>query len=193
MFEIRIDDVLPGKSLKGGRMKCVMCFLITAVVVTVVSAQPKHPVEPMAVHDSMLAAGKALDMESAKLNLQERRLGLAEKAQELVIREEERGKIFRDEISEMVNPGTGPWGTMYSHGRMMRHPMWAKAFFGMMFCIMLIINILLTSLVTMDMARNKRFNGLWIPILLVAGIPGTAIYALFRLGDIVAAQEAKPK
>jgi hypothetical protein len=33
------------------------------------------------------------------------------------------------------------------------------------------------------MARNGRFNGLWIPVLLIAGIPGAVIYALFRIGD----------
>jgi hypothetical protein len=161
--------------------------------VAMVSAQPKHTVEPSAFHDSLQTAGKVLDVESAKLNLQERRLALAEKAQELVIREEERGKIFRDEIDEMVNPGMHHWGMMSSHGRMMELPVWAKTFFGMLFCVIfLLVNILLTVLVSMDMARNKRFNGLWIPVLLIAGIPGTAIYALFRIGDIVAAGEAKP-
>jgi hypothetical protein len=45
------------------------------------------------------------------------------------------------------------------------------------------LNILLTIIVSLDMARNGRFNGLWIPILLIAGIPGSVIYALFRIGD----------
>jgi hypothetical protein len=53
----------------------------------------------------------------------------------------------------------------------------------------LLINILLTVLVSLDMAKRAKFNGLWIPILLIAGMPGSAVYALFRLGDIVA--EAK--
>jgi hypothetical protein len=53
----------------------------------------------------------------------------------------------------------------------------------------LLLNILLTVLVSLDMAKRAKFNGLWIPILLVAGMPGSAVYALFRLGDIVA--EAK--
>ena len=175
-------------------MKNVMCFLMTAVFVTMVFGQPKHAVEPMAVRDSMQSAEKTLDKESARLDLRERRLALEEKAQELAMREEEKGKEFKDENSGMVNPRMRHWGMMSSHEGMMRHPMWARAFFGMIFCtIMLIINILLTILVTVDMARNKRFNGLWIPVLLLAGIPGTAIYALFRIGDIVAAQEQKPR
>jgi|WetSurMetagenome_2_1015567.scaffolds.fasta_scaffold169278_2 hypothetical protein len=46
-----------------------------------------------------------------------------------------------------------------------------------------IINILLTIIVSLDMTKNGRFNGLWIPVLLIAGIPGSIIYALFRIGD----------
>ena len=46
-----------------------------------------------------------------------------------------------------------------------------------------IVNLLLTVIVSLDMARNGRFNGLWIPVLLLVGIPGAAIYALFRIGD----------
>jgi hypothetical protein len=46
-----------------------------------------------------------------------------------------------------------------------------------------IINILLTIIVSLDMTKNSRFNGLWIPVLLIAGIPGSIIYALFRIGD----------
>jgi len=46
-----------------------------------------------------------------------------------------------------------------------------------------IINILLTIIVALDMARNKCFNGVWIPLMLLAGIPCSLIYALFRIGD----------
>jgi hypothetical protein len=45
------------------------------------------------------------------------------------------------------------------------------------------INVLLTVLVSIDMKRRGVFNGLWIPLLLIAGIPTSAIYALFRMGD----------
>jgi hypothetical protein len=69
-----------------------------------------------------------------------------------------------------------------------------KAVGGMMFLGMLLcaaVNILLTILVTVDMARLGRFNGIWIPILLVAGLPGSVIYALFRIGDNLAETKAK--
>ena len=49
--------------------------------------------------------------------------------------------------------------------------------------VMGIVNLLLTVIVSMDMAREGRFNGLWIPLLLIAGVPTSIIYALFRIGD----------
>jgi ABC-type multidrug transport system permease subunit len=51
------------------------------------------------------------------------------------------------------------------------------------FMLYAVLNILLTIIVSLDMARNGRFNGLWIPVLLIAGIPGSIIYALFRIGE----------
>jgi hypothetical protein len=56
-------------------------------------------------------------------------------------------------------------------------------FFKLLFLGMFILNILLTIIVSLDMTRDGRFNGLWIPVVLIAGIPGSIIYALFRLGD----------
>jgi hypothetical protein len=51
--------------------------------------------------------------------------------------------------------------------------------------LMGIINVLLTIMVSVDMARIGKFNGLWVAITLLAGIPGTGIYALFRIGDAI--------
>ncbi len=79
---------------------------------------------------------------------------------------------------------------------MMFHPMRHHVFFPAL-CVMcclfvcLLINILLTVLVALDMARRRQFNGLWIPVLLLMGIPGTGLYALFRIGDNIAANEHK--
>jgi hypothetical protein len=50
--------------------------------------------------------------------------------------------------------------------------------------VLLTINVLLTIIATLDMIKSKRFNGVWIPVVLIAGLPGAAIYALFRIGDI---------
>jgi hypothetical protein len=55
--------------------------------------------------------------------------------------------------------------------------------------VVFVVNILLTILVSFDMARKQQFNGLWIPVLLLAGIPGTCLYALFRIGDNIKAKE----
>jgi len=51
--------------------------------------------------------------------------------------------------------------------------------------LMIVINILLTIIVAVDMSRIGKFNGLWIALALLAGIPGTALYALFRVGDAI--------
>jgi p-aminobenzoyl-glutamate transporter AbgT len=64
----------------------------------------------------------------------------------------------------------------------------AKMVFGMLFLGMMLIltvNILLTILIGLDMKKRGIFNGLWIPLLLIAGIPVSIVYAIFRLGDVV--------
>jgi len=63
------------------------------------------------------------------------------------------------------------------------HPPFLFHHFFILGLVLLTINILLTIIATLDMAKAKRFNGVWIPVVLIAGLPGAAIYALFRLGD----------
>jgi hypothetical protein len=73
-----------------------------------------------------------------------------------------------------------------------RHPfMFPALCILIVLTVMLLMNILLTILVSLDMAGRKQFNGLWIPILLIVGIPGTALYALFRIGDNIMAKEQR--
>lgn len=74
----------------------------------------------------------------------------------------------------------GPFG-MRPHHMFMARKMFKAAILGMV-----LVNVLLTILVGLDMAKRSRFNGLWIAILLIAGIPGSAVYALFRIGDSIA-------
>lgn len=69
-----------------------------------------------------------------------------------------------------------------NHCRQCRH-FRMLGFFKFLFFGMLILNVLLTIIVSLDMSRGGRFNGLWIPVILLAGIPGSIIYALFRIGD----------
>ena len=57
--------------------------------------------------------------------------------------------------------------------------------------VVLLINLLLTILVVKDMSARGAVNGLWVPLLLIAGIPVTALYALFRIGDNMKALEDK--
>jgi hypothetical protein len=71
------------------------------------------------------------------------------------------------------------WGPCCMH----HHAFFMHALLKLLLLGFILINILLTIIVSLDMARSGRFNGLWIPVLLIAGIPGSAIYALFRIGD----------
>jgi hypothetical protein len=73
--------------------------------------------------------------------------------------------------------GMAPW--MQQHRHFITH----RFFFKILFLVFAIVNLLLTILISLDMARLGRFNGLWIPIILLMGVPGSIIYALFRLGD----------
>jgi hypothetical protein len=74
-------------------------------------------------------------------------------------------------------PFMGPEGFFMHHHPL---PLPCLMLFGL---LIIIVNILLTIITTLDMAKNKYFNGLWIPVMLIAGIPGAIIFALFRIGD----------
>jgi hypothetical protein len=56
-------------------------------------------------------------------------------------------------------------------------------FLPILLSVIFIVNILLTVIITLDMAKKELFNGIWIPLVLLAGLPGAVVYALFRLGD----------
>jgi hypothetical protein len=75
-----------------------------------------------------------------------------------------------------------PMPGMRMHGFAGRH-VHRLMFLGLL--IMGILNILLTIIVAMDMSRIGKFNGIWIAVTLLCGIPGTAIYAMFRIGDAI--------
>ena len=81
----------------------------------------------------------------------------------------------------------GPCAQRWNQGRFLFIKLWAGLVF-MAFSVLFAVNILLTVLVSLDMKKRNRFNGLWIPPLLLAGIPVSIIYALFRLGDMLQAQ-----
>jgi hypothetical protein len=85
------------------------------------------------------------------------------------------------------NSGCCPAPFMMQH-RPFHRMMHLKVVAGVMFLFALFlaaVNILLTVIVTLDMKKRAAFNGLWIPLLLIAGIPASIIYALFRMGDTI--------
>ena len=70
---------------------------------------------------------------------------------------------------------------------MSRHPRIFPACIMLIILIMALVNILLTILVCVDMSKLGAFNAIWIPIILLFGIPGTGLYAIFRIGDMIKA------
>jgi len=70
---------------------------------------------------------------------------------------------------------------------MSRHPKLFPVCIALFVIIMALLNILLTILVCADMAKLGAFKAIWIPIILLFGIPGTGLYALFRIGDMIKA------
>ena len=61
------------------------------------------------------------------------------------------------------------------------------------FCLILcaVVHLLLTVWVYQDMRDRDASNGLWLAIVLLTGLLGTAVYALVRIGDINAAPQVK--
>jgi hypothetical protein len=97
------------------------------------------------------------------------------------------GERCPGQMGAFGNPGCCPAPFMMQHRpfhRMMHLKIVACILFlGVLF--LATVNILLTVLVTLDMKKRAAFNGLWIPLLLIAGIPASVIYALFRIGDTI--------
>jgi hypothetical protein len=167
----------------GGSMNklCSMVVIVTAMSACIAFAQPKHEMPGMAsegVRDSMRPRHEMgmLEKEPGRMESCEKQFALHEG------RCNEQMERSRNMFQSC--PATGMMGRMPGHFCMF------PIFCAIMFLsVMGIINILLTIIVSLDMVRNKRFNGLWVPVLLLAGIPGTALYALFRIGDNVKVKE----
>jgi hypothetical protein len=164
-------------------------FISTIAVVGLISvsgswAQVKPPV----------VSGTAKDTSMLRINP-----ALAATADQSGNHEKDRWRDFEcPTCGRMMMPRTAEeWRNwhMPMTGEMMMHPMnhrFLPALF-MLCCLslMALVNIILTILVSLDMARRRQFNGLWIPVLLLMGIPGTALYALFRIGDIISSVSQK--
>lgn len=172
-------------------MKPVISILVMAMVVTMASAQPKTAVP--AAGTRMDTAQQAPAMQCQQMQRWHDR--------EFPGSEKNRGTMFgnlgmHEKYGDQMGPGCrmGPGCKMEPNCRMC--PMPGMRMHGFMAChvhrlmflgllIMGILNILLTIIVAMDMSRIGKFNGIWIAVTLLCGVPGTAIYAMFRIGDAI--------
>jgi len=173
-------------------MKPVVTVLSVLLFVSVVSAQNSSPA-PAGIphHDTMQMGKSSPDGEAGPM-------AMCPHGKQLF---PGHGMNFRQDMMQGCDEkGPAEMGNQYGHQRgpcfMHRPP---RCFFLMPLIVKLLflgfmlyalLNILLTIIVSLDMAHNGRFNGLWIPVLLIAGIPGSIIYALFRIGDKIPCKSA---
>ena len=85
--------------------------------------------------------------------------------------------------------GSCGWdGAVYGKRGQMAYPMMTHhkrcgKFFGMIFLMMAIVNILVAIWVYQDIRARNTGSGIWIVVALLSGLLGTAVYALVRIGD----------
>jgi hypothetical protein len=173
------------------RFSMLAPMIVVLVGIGVASAEVKTPGPEMKGQDSAMGAKCAMAQKACP-KMAEKNCGM-EKGQMGEREEHENGQWGDREEGEREFAGCCPmnrpdhrWGVRAMAG-MHTGPMFmVRKLVHLAFLVLLILNVLLTILVSLDMAKRAKFNGLWIPILLICGIPGTAIYALFRIGDNIA-------
>ncbi|MGB7567807.1 MAG: hypothetical protein WBM07_08100 [Chitinivibrionales bacterium] len=169
-------------------MKPMISILAMTLMVSMAPAQTKTAAP---------AAGKGVDtmqQAPAMQNQQMQRFGWRE--HEFPGFEKNRGTMFgnlgmHEKYGNQMGPacqtGPGCCGMCPMPGMRMHHFIGRHVhrvlFLGLL--LMGILNVLLTIIVAVDMARIGKFNGLWVAVTLLCGVPGTAIYALFRIGDAI--------
>lgn len=162
--------------------KLINAFLVTVFITNSASAQMLHPVVIESFMDTSARPAASPAGRSAQFGTGKR----------------DRLRSFTGVPGEKYGKD-GPCGYHNKYDRaicpwMMFHPAWRHPLITALFIasclfVWLTVNILFTVLVWRDMMRRGQFNGLWIPVLLLVGIPGTALYALFRIGDAVEVRE----
>lgn len=174
------------KPIKGGSMKSLISVVSVLLFAHLALAQtrPPAPAPVKSPRDTIQMAANCPDREA---NPMAGPMSMCPREKQLF---PGHGMNFRP---DMMQPGCC-MEQCPGFGKGNRHP-WRphdmrfcppRVFCGIIFLGILfwgIINILLTIIVSLDMTKSGRFNGLWIPLLLIAGIPGSIIYALFRIGD----------
>ena len=166
-------------------MKSVVTALSVLLFASIVSAQNPPPAPAGSPHDTMQLGKNAPDRNAGQMSLcpHGKRLfpGHGMDFRPDMMQQGCEGKVS----AEMGNKNCYQRGPRFMHRPpccFFLMPLVFKLLF-LGFMLYAVLNILLTIIVSLDMARNGRFNGLWIPVLLIAGIPGAVIYSLFRIGD----------
>ncbi|MDD5675290.1 MAG: hypothetical protein PHC61_14060 [Chitinivibrionales bacterium] len=164
-------------------MRSVLCVLSLSVVLIAmsVSAQNKPMVPKSNSSDTLQQKAACCDKGPGMLNFRDHAMNPPGDARGFAMRRNWMEQNYGERFGEQGREHHPMWGMpMMQHGH---GHFFIRKIVKMMALACFIMNILLTILVSLDMAKLGRFNGLWIPITLLMGIPGSIIYALFRIGD----------
>ena len=162
-------------------MKSVFSIVALAFMVTVASAQTKPvAVAPAGHQDTMQQTPCMQDQQSQRFGWHEHGFPGFGGNRAHMFGNPGMNEKFGDRMGQGCQMCQMPGMRMHGFAG---HHLLRLLFLGAL--LMVVINILLTIIVAVDMSRIGKFNGLWIALALLAGIPGTAVYALFRVGDAI--------
>jgi hypothetical protein len=148
----------------------------------VLLAQPPNPpaVPPPNPETSLAAQVAELDKKEARLQIEERRLAIEQKERELAFQRRNMDTQFKRRMDGLDQGPRAMWKQ-----RMHRFLPLLVLVKLMALCavVCFVIHVLLTIIVFNDMRARRTMNGLWIVLVLISGVCGAVVYALFRMGE----------
>ena len=161
-------------------MKTIMSLMVMALMAAVLSGQTIAASPVVKGQDTLQQAKNLQNQQSPQFGWHERGFPGFGKGREPMCANAGMRQNFGNPMPSSCC--VFPMHPMRMHGFAGKH-LFHLLFLGAL--LMGVIHILLTITVSLDMARIGRFNGLWVAVTLLAGIPGTAVYALSRIGDAI--------
>ena len=125
---------------------------------------------PVAAYSQDDAAGAAQKQNAARtreMQMREKELDLQQKEAELKFQQQKRELELQSRKVDLENARKPKQNGM-----------------GVILILILIVNILCSVWVYQDIQKKSHESGIWIIIALLAGLIGTLVYAVIRIGDV---------
>jgi Flp pilus assembly protein TadB len=125
---------------------------------------------PVAAYSQEDAAGAAQKQNAARtreMQMREKELDLQQKEAELKFQQQKRELELQSRKVDLENARKPKQNGM-----------------GVILILILIVNILCSVWVYQDIQKKSHESGIWIIIALLAGLIGTLVYAVIRIGDV---------